>query len=98
MAFKPNEPQKEPPRFTRYIGSQPGRRMAIVRGQDSGRWTDLYHQVLTVSWGVFLIGLAALFIGLNVIFALLYTVDSHALTNVPAHDFRDAVYNARPAH
>jgi inward rectifier potassium channel len=90
MAYKPNEPQKDPPRFTRYIGSQPGRRMAIVRGQDSGRWTDLYHQVLTVSWGVFLIGLAALFIGLNVIFALLYTLDVHALTNVPANDFRDA--------
>jgi inward rectifier potassium channel len=90
MPHDPDKPQPNPPRFTRYIGSQPGRRMAIVRGQDSGRWTDLYHQVLTVSWGVFLIGLAALFIGLNVIFALLYTLDVHALTNVPANDFRDA--------
>jgi inward rectifier potassium channel len=90
MAYKPNEPQKEPPRFTRYIGTQPGRRLAIVRGQDSGRWTDIYHQVLTVPWSVFLIGLAALFIGLNAIFALLYMVDPHALTNVPADDFRDA--------
>jgi inward rectifier potassium channel len=90
MAYKPNEPQKEPPRFTRYVGTQPGRRMAIVRGQDSGRWTDVYHQILTVPWSVFLIGLAALFLLLNAIFAFLYTLDPHALTNVPAGDYRDA--------
>jgi inward rectifier potassium channel len=90
MAYKPNEPQKEPPRFTRYIGTQPGRRMAIVRGQDSGRWTDIYHQILTMPWIVFLITLAAIFVLLNAIFALLYTIDPHALTNVPANDFRDA--------
>jgi inward rectifier potassium channel len=90
MTYKPNEPQKEPPRFTRYIGTQPGRRLAIVRGQDSGRWTDIYHQILTMPWIVFLVTLAAIFVALNTIFALLYTLDPQALTNVPAHDFRDA--------
>jgi inward rectifier potassium channel len=90
MAYKPNEPQKEPPRFTRYIGSQPGRRMAIVRGQDSGRWTDIYHQILTIPWSVFLVVLASLFLLLNALFAVFYTLDPHALTNVPAGDYRDA--------
>ncbi|HEY1837780.1 MAG TPA: hypothetical protein VGG36_09000 [Rhizomicrobium sp.] len=90
MTRDPNKPQPNPPRFTRYIGTQPGRRMAIVRGQDSGRWTDIYHQILTMPWIVFLITLAAIFVVLNAIFALLYTIDPHALTNVPANDFRDA--------
>ena len=90
MPHDPDKPQPDPPRFTRYIGTQPGRRLAIVRGADSGRWTDVYHQILTMSWGAFLAALAALFIALNVVFALLYTVDAHALTNVPADDFRDA--------
>jgi inward rectifier potassium channel len=77
-------------RFTRFIGSQPGRRLAIVKGQDSGRWTDLYHQILTVPWPVFLLVLALVFVGLNAIFALLFLADPHAITNVGPGDFWDA--------
>jgi inward rectifier potassium channel len=55
-----------------------GRRLAIIRGQDKGRWTDFYHFALTMPWVGYFAGMAGLFVVLNLVFATLYMADPHA--------------------
>jgi inward rectifier potassium channel len=66
--------------------------IAIIRGQDKGRWLDFYHGVLTVSWGVFFLGLAGVFLGLNALFATLYLLDPGGIANARPHSFADAFF------
>jgi inward rectifier potassium channel len=42
---------------------------------------DLYHQLLTLPWWAFLFGLAIVYLGLNVLFALLYLLGDGAIAN-----------------
>jgi len=77
-------------RYMRFVGNRPGRRLAIVKGQDSGRWTDFYHLVLIAPWSVFFLGLALVFVAINALFALLFMADPQGLTNVRPGDFWDA--------
>ena len=75
-----NEPRgKSPFTANNIIRARPGRRVAIVKGQDGTRWTDIYHSVLTAPWWLFFLGLVSFFVVINVVFALLYLADSHAL-------------------
>ena len=67
-------------------------RVAIVKGQDSGRFTDFYHAVLTASWPVFILQLATLFIGVNFIFAILYVLDRGGIANAQPGSFTDAFF------
>ena len=62
-------PPEKPVRKRRVsIARQPLRqRVAVVKGQDSGRFFDFYHGVLTASWPGFILQLAALFITVNLI-------------------------------
>ena len=66
------------------------KRTAVIKGQDGSRWTDIYHTTLRAPWWLFFLGLAALFLLVNAIFALLYMADPGGLANVGAGDFRDA--------
>ena len=65
-----------------------GGRIAIVKGQDGSRWTDLYHLILTMSWGTFFVALAGCFLLLDIIFALLYFF-SQGLANARPFSFED---------
>lgn len=67
-----------------------GRRLAIVKGQDVSRWTDFYHIVLTAPWWLFFAGLAAFFIVINTVFALLYLAGPNALQHARHGSFWDA--------
>ena len=90
---KERKSKKRPFELARHmpvIGTRPGRRLAIVKGQDSSRWTDIYHVVLTARWSAFFLGLAAVFIAINAIFALLFLTDPQGLANARPHDFWDA--------
>jgi inward rectifier potassium channel len=69
---------------------RPRERIALIRGQDASRWTDIYHQALMQPWSVFLLGLLAVFVGINAIFALFYVVDPHAIANARPGSFWDA--------
>lgn len=60
---------------------------AIVRGQDSSRWLDVYHAVLTAPWWVFFVAVAGIFAGVNAIFAFLYMSDPRGIEH--AHGFWD---------
>jgi inward rectifier potassium channel len=84
------KPLVAPGRYLRFVGTRPGRRMAIVRGQDSGRWTDIYHLALIAPWSVFFLGLALIFVGINALFALLFMADPQGLANARPGDFWDA--------
>ena len=71
-------------------GTLPRGRLAIVKGQDVSRFTDLYHAVLRVPWWVFFLGLAAVFIEVNALFALFYMADPHGIAHARAGNFWDA--------
>jgi inward rectifier potassium channel len=62
-------------------------RVAIIRGRGIRRYTDFYHQTLTASWPVFLTGLLAVFLILNLIFAGFYMLDRQGLANARDGDF-----------
>jgi len=87
---KPPKPIKAPPTMTQYITGRRTQRIAIIKGQDSSRWTDFYHAVLTAPWWMFLLGTALFFLSLSLIFALLYMADPHGLTNARPGSFWDA--------
>ena len=62
-------------------------RIAVIRGQDGTRYTDLYHQSLMASWPVFILGLLGIFIAVNLIFAALYMTDPKGLANAAPGEF-----------
>ena len=66
------------------------RRVAVIKGQDLGRWTDFYHFVLTVPWSVFFLGVALFFGMVNVVFALFYMADPNGILHARPHNFWDA--------
>lgn len=67
-----------------------GQKLAVVKGQDGGQWTDIYHRTLMAPWSVFLIGLLSLFLAINLVFALLYAADPHAIVNARPGNIWDA--------
>ena len=69
-----------------------GQRVAIMKGQDSGRFMDFYHNILTVSWPMFVLRLAALFLTVNLIFAMFYVVDRGGIANARPGSFVDAFF------
>lgn len=64
--------------------------MAVIKGQDSSRWTDLYHAVLIAPWWLFFLGTAVFFLALNAVFALFYIADPHGLLHARPGSFWDA--------
>ena len=53
---------------------------------------DLYHQLLTLPWWAFLFGLAIVYLGLNVLFALLYLLGDGAIASAHPGIFSDAFF------
>ena len=69
-----------------------GQRVAVVKGQDNGRFLDLYHNILTVSWPWFFFQLAATFVVTNLVFAMLYAIDRNGIANARPGSFADAFF------
>jgi inward rectifier potassium channel len=53
---------------------------------------DLYHQLLTLPWWAFLLGLSGVYLGLNVAFALLYLLGDGAIANARPGVFSDVFF------
>ncbi len=53
---------------------------------------DLYHRLLILPWWAFLLGLATVYLGLNVAFALLYLIGDEAIANARPGEFADAFF------
>jgi inward rectifier potassium channel len=54
--------------------------------------SDLYHSLLTLPWWAFLLGLAFVYLGLNVLFATLYLRGDGAIANARPGAFSDAFF------
>jgi inward rectifier potassium channel len=78
-------------------GALPTRqRLAIVKGQDTSRFTDFYHAVLSVPWSVFFLGLGVAFAATNAVFALVYMADPGGIQHARPGSFWDAfVFSAQ---
>lgn len=62
---------------------------AIYVGLPRDTWRDAYHILLTLTWPRFLGLIAAVYLLLNTVFALLYLVDPHGVANARPGDFAD---------
>jgi inward rectifier potassium channel len=80
------------PRPISLVKGAHGKRIAIIKGQDSGRFFDFYHGILTVSWPGFVAQLAALFLTVNLAFAILYVIDRGGIANARPGSFIDAFF------
>lgn len=69
-----------------------GKRMAVMKGQDSGRFLDFYHGILTVSWPAFFLRLAMAFVTVNLVFAALYMLDRGGIAHARPGSFADAFF------
>ena len=82
----------EAPRPISLVKGARGKRVAIVKGQDAGRFFDFYHGILTTSWPGFVAQLAALFLIVNLGFAVLYVIDRGGIANARPGSFADAFF------
>ena len=80
------------PRPISLVRGARGKRIAIIKGQDSGRFFDFYHGVLTASWPGFVAQLAALFLTVNLAFATMYVIDRGGIANARPGSFADAFF------
>ncbi len=69
-----------------------GQRVALVKGQDSGRFMDFYHDILTNSWPVFFLKLALAFVVVNLGFAALYVLDRGGIAHARPGSYLDAFF------
>ncbi|HVV65008.1 MAG TPA: ion channel [Rhizomicrobium sp.] len=65
-------------------------RLAIVKGQDVTRYTDFYHSVLRAPWWLFFLGLAGVFVAINLAFAFLYVSDPGGIAHARPGNLWDA--------
>ncbi len=54
-----------------------------VVGSSAGFWSDLHHRAQIVSWPVFFVGAATVFLVFNLIFAFLYSLGTDPIANIP---------------
>ena len=86
-------PQNRPQPSIRSLARVPrGKRIAVMKGQDKGRFLDFYHDLLTASWPLFFLQLAAAFLCVNLIFAMFYVVDRGGIANARPGSFIDAFF------
>ena len=69
-----------------------GDREIETLGLNQGFWTDLYHRSMTVYWPVFFGAAAVIFIALNGVFALLYSLGADPIANVSSERFLELFY------
>src|SRR5215469_7795690 len=67
------------------------RAMRVARQRGVSR-TDIYHSLLTASWGKFFAVLAGAYMLFNVVFALLYLRQDGSIVNAKPHSFADAFF------
>ncbi len=90
MDIRRRRTPKKPQPFSQVVTARKVRRVAVIKGQDSTRWTDLYHAVLIAPWWLFFLGTAIFFLVANSFFALLYMAEPHALSHARPGSFWDA--------
>lgn len=69
-----------------------GGRRIIADGLERALWSDFYHNAMTVTWPIFFGSLAAAFVMLNVVFALIYAMGTEPIANAHPGDFADLFF------
>ena len=96
MTEPPGSPPSPPPRIPRRsvrLAPSPGGRPRVrAIGQRFAPHQDVYHYVLTRSWGEFFLFMFMAFIGANALFALLYWVEPGSVSNARPGSFEDAFF------
>ena len=59
----------------------------VTIGLASRFWSDLHHRALTVGWPAFFLAAAAIFLGFNCLFAVLYFLGDKPIANVEPGNF-----------
>lgn len=87
IRFKPK--RRSPARILARDGETP----TVVRlGEVRSPWHDLYHQLLTLSWPVFVLLLALVYLAINALFALAYLARDGGIANARPGSFADALF------
>jgi len=69
-----------------------GKLAVTIRGLRRRRWTDLYHQLLTLSWGGFLLVWIVVYLLVNLVFGALFWLDRGGLSGARPGSFEDAFF------
>jgi inward rectifier potassium channel len=69
-----------------------GNREVVTEGLQLSFWADISHRCMTASWPAFIGGAAFVFTAFNAVFAFLYWLGDHPITNVPAGQYIDYLY------
>ncbi len=82
-------PRRKAPRpHVRKLG---GRRI-VADGLEHGPWTDFHHNAMTASWPTFFGALAAGFVAINLVFALVYALGDAPVANARAGSLSDLFF------
>ena len=90
-AVAPSEPDRAPRTAARLVQREPIDRVVAI-GLRNPWLGDLYHHLLTLPWSAFLLGLAVVYLGLNVLFAELYLLGDGAIAKARPGVFADAFF------
>src|ERR1700681_4000722 len=90
MAKSQNERTSERSSKARVV--QLGGREIVTEGLHLNFWGDISHRCMTASWPAFIGGAALVFIAFNAVFALLYWIGNHPISNVPGGAYIDYLY------
>jgi inward rectifier potassium channel len=85
-----NDGNDQPSKKIRFASNTSAIRAIRTRGQRVSLFDDLYHRVLTVSWWRFFVYTAAGWVGTNLAFAALYSLQPGSIAN--ATGFEEAFY------
>lgn len=93
-AHPSGRPSKPPPQKTIRLRQDPNAAFAgvVTRGQERRLHEDFYHSVLTWKWWQFFAFVACAFLGINLVFAFLYTLEPGAIANARDGSLEDAFY------
>ena len=86
-----SDPNRGPHAAARLVQREPIDRVVAI-GLRNPWLGDFYHQLLTLPWSAFLLGLGAVYLGLNVLFAELYLLGGGAIANARPGAFADAFF------
>jgi inward rectifier potassium channel len=87
----PSGPSGAPRAPTRFVQREPSDRILAI-GLRTPWLRDLYHELVTLPWPIFLIVLSFVYLGLNVLFAVLYLLGDGAIANARPGAFSDAFF------
>jgi inward rectifier potassium channel len=80
------------PKKIRLESAVPSRFRVRTRGHHVAFFEDIYHRVLATSWLQFFAYVAVIWMGINLLFALLYVAQPGCVANAAPGDLEDAFY------